>query len=240
MTDLSIYLRATPILDFNAAAIRAIVEKHSWASLEPRHRIAAIYLFVRDQIRFGYNTSDSIPASNVLRHGYGQCNTKTTLLMALLRAVGVPCRIHGATIDKALQRGVVTGLFYHLAPSNILHSWAEVWLAERWVALEGVILDTRYISGLTAHLQQTTGPLLGYGVGTIDIGNPAIDFNGGPTSIQMTGVNQDLGVFTDPDAFYATCGTNLSGPRAWLFSLWVRHRMNKRVAAIRGCCLPST
>jgi transglutaminase-like putative cysteine protease len=57
---------------------------------------------------------DDITASNVLADGYGQCNTKATLLMTLLRAVDVPCRFHATTIHKRLQRGVVTGLFYRL------------------------------------------------------------------------------------------------------------------------------
>ncbi len=229
------YLRPTRILDFEHPAIQALVSERGWNLAEPAARTATIYDFVRDEIRFGYNRTDSIPASEVLRDGYGQCNTKTTLLMALLRAAEVPCRLHGATIHKSLQEGVVTGLFYRLAPSNILHSWAEVWLAGQWVGLEGVILDKAYLGGLTMHLKQTSGPLLGYGVGTADIGSPTIDFAGGPTSIQMTGVNRDFGVFPDPDAFYAARGANFSGPRALLFSSVVRHWMNRRVERIRGC-----
>jgi len=46
--------------------------------------------------------------------------------MALLRGVGIPCRFHGATIHKQLQVGIVTGLRYRLAPTNIVHSWAKV------------------------------------------------------------------------------------------------------------------
>lgn len=78
---------------------------------------------MRDEIAFGYNTQDDLPASRVLADGIGQCNTKGTLLMALLRAMDVPCRFHGFTIDKALQKGAITGLAYWLAPRNIIHSW---------------------------------------------------------------------------------------------------------------------
>lgn len=86
-----------------------------------------VYNFVRDNIAFGYNASDDLTASTVLSDGIGQCNTKGTLLMALLRAVGVPCQFHGFTIDTALQRGAITGVAYQLAPRNIIHSWIEVW-----------------------------------------------------------------------------------------------------------------
>ena len=233
--EFAAFLRPTSILDFEDRSIQALVAERGWRSLEHLPRIAAVYAFVRDDIPFGYNRTDSISAAEVLRDRYGQCNTKTTLLMALLRAVGVPCRIQGATIHKSLQKGVVTGIFYRLAPANILHSWAEVFLNDQWVALEGVILDNHYLIGLSSHLQQRDGPLLGYGVGTAEFSSQPSDFVGIGTSIQMTGVNKKFGAFSDPDSFYAAHGTNMSGLRAWLFSSWVRYQMNRRVATIRGC-----
>ena len=104
------YLTETPMLDFSAPAIQALIELRGWCSLGEFERIRAIYNYVRDEILFGYNTDDSISASKVLADGYGQCNTKGTLFMALLRGCGIPCRIHGFTIDKKLQKGAMTGL----------------------------------------------------------------------------------------------------------------------------------
>jgi hypothetical protein len=37
----------------------------------------------------------------------------------------------------------------------------------------------------------------------------------------------------DPDAFYARCGANLSGPKRWVFERIVRHMMNRNVDRIR-------
>ena len=91
------YLRETPMLDFSAPSIRALIRERGWdapgrgyacaAADGSFEKIRSIYDFVRDEILFGYNTDDSIPASKVLRDGYGQCNTKGTLFMALLRKV---------------------------------------------------------------------------------------------------------------------------------------------------------
>ena len=229
------YLRVTPLLDYTHESIKRLVAARAWAGLPTEQRIGAVYAFVRDEIRFGYNTGDRIPASQVLVDGYGQCNTKTILLMALLRAVRIPCRFHGATIDKRLQKGVVTGAFYLLAPTNIIHSWAEVSVDGRWVALEGVILDEPYLGGLRAFVPGERGAFLGYGVGTENLAAPAIEWKGGDTSIQMTGVNRDFGIYDDPDAFYAERGSNLSGLKDWLYRRWVRHVMNRKVASIRAC-----
>jgi transglutaminase-like putative cysteine protease len=195
---------------------------------------------VRDEIAFGYNASDDIPASAVLADGHGQCNTKTTLLMALLRAADIPVRFHGATIHKRLQKGVVTGLLYRLAPRNIIHSWAEVRIDARWVGLEGVILDARYLDGVRAWFPTAGDAFLGYGVGTDRLTSPPIDWTGSDTWIQSTGINNDLGVYDDPDTFYAEHGANLTGLRGWLFRHKVRPLMNRRVAAVRASALTAT
>ena len=46
--------------------------------------------------------------------------------MALLRACNIPCRVHGFTIDKSLQKGAMTGFVYRNAPKSIFHSWVEI------------------------------------------------------------------------------------------------------------------
>ena len=103
-------LKETHMLDFNDSRIQSLIENRGWKNLEQFECIKAIYLYVRDEILFGYNIDDSISASKVLSDGYGQCNTKGTLFMALLRACKIPCRVHGFTIDKQLQKGAMTGM----------------------------------------------------------------------------------------------------------------------------------
>ena len=99
----------TVLLDFWHPSIQALLDARGWRRLPTQEQIGRVYNFVRDEIRFGYNRSDDLPASEVLADGIGQCNTKSTLFMALLRGLGIACRFHGFTIDKALQRGAVTG-----------------------------------------------------------------------------------------------------------------------------------
>ena len=73
------YLMETPMLDYSNAQIRQLIEKKGWKEMEEFERLKSIYLFVRDEIQFGYNVDDGVPASRVLADGYGQCNTKGTL-----------------------------------------------------------------------------------------------------------------------------------------------------------------
>jgi transglutaminase-like putative cysteine protease len=235
------HLSKTPLLDFDHPRVRQIVAERGWRQLSEAERIGAVYDYVRERVPFGYNAADDVPASAVLADGFGQCNTKTTLLMALLRAAGIPCRFHGATIDKRLQKGLVPTLLYPIAPASIVHSWAEVRFEDRWIGLEGVILDAPYLDGLRATVGRRHGPFLGYGVGTEDLGDPPVTWRGADTSIQATGIDHDYGVFANPDEFYAQHGSNFSGARRLLFRYVVRTAMNRKVDALRarGPCGPA-
>lgn len=142
------YLQETEMLNYSDSNIQRLILERKWMDLEEFERLKAIYNFVRDEILFGYNVDDSISASKVLKDGYGQCNTKGTLFMALLRACGIPCRVHGFTIDKALQKGAMTGIVYKNAPQNVFHSWVEVYFEDKWYELEAFILDKQYLEKL--------------------------------------------------------------------------------------------
>jgi hypothetical protein len=226
-------LQPTRLLDFMHPAIEALVEKRGWRQLPMYERIGAVYDFVRNEIAFGYNEGDELPASTVLADGIGQCNTKSTLLMALLRAVGVLCRFHGFTIDKPLQKGAITGLAYALAPQRIIHSWVEVSFEDRWVNLEGFILDMPYLASLQRRFADQKR-FCGYGAATRDLSAPGVEWKGQDTYIQKDGIADDFGVFDSPDGFYARHGSNLSGLKRWLYTHVIRHRMNAQVRRIRA------
>ena len=229
----SLLLRPTPLLNFGNPYIERLVTDRNWRALPERERIGAAYDFVRNEIAFGYNEGDELPASRVLADGIGQCNTKSTLLMALLRAAGVPCRFHGFTIDKALQRGAISGLAYRLAPRRIIHSWVEVWYEGRWVNLEGFILDADYLGSLQRRFPGAKR-FCGYGAATPDLSAPPVEWRGQDTFIQKDGIVDNFGTFDDPDAFYARHGSNLGGLKRWLFAHVVRHWMNDNVARVRA------
>ena len=196
------YLTSTAMLDFNHPTIQSLIIGQGWLNLNEYERIGAAYNYVRDHIEFGYNQSDELSSSQVLADGYGQCNTKATLLMSLLRALGIACRFHGFTIEKQLQKGAITGIFYLMAPNNIIHSWVEVYYQNKWLNLEGIILDQKYLTQLQTKFSQVNGAFSGYGVGTKDFKNPPIDWLGNDTYIQKEGINNDLGRFNSPDDFY--------------------------------------
>ena len=231
--QLESYLKETPLLDFNHPAFAELVNSRRWALLPEYERIGRIYTFVQNEIPFGYNEADDIPASQVLRDGYGQCNTKGTLLMALLRKCGIPCRFHAFTIDKKLQKGAISGLAFRLAPPNIIHSWVEVRYEGKWINLEGFIIDQPYLKSVQDRFPNVEGAFCGFAIATKNLKNPPIEWKGIDTYIQNEGITHDYGVFDAPDDFYGKHGANLSGIKRALFKHVVRKWMNSNISRIR-------
>lgn len=228
------YLQATPMLNYDSNVIQKLIENRKWKDKDEFQKILEIYNFIRDEIKFGYNVDDTIEASRVLEEGYGQCNTKGTLFMCLLRAVGIPCRIHGFTINKTLQKGAMTGLMYSVAPKNIVHSWVEIFFEGNWLNIEGFILDVHYLNKLQEKFSECNGSFCGYGVATNDFKKPQIDWNKNDTYIQKEGINQDYGIFNSPDEFFRKHNQELSPLKKWFYQNIGRKLMNQNVSKIRG------
>ncbi|MBO0428629.1 transglutaminase family protein [Vagococcus fluvialis] len=229
------YLEETKLLNFSDEKIQELINEKNWLALNDYNKISEIYKFVRDDILFGYNKKDELQASDVLSDGYGQCNTKGILLMALFRSVGLPCRLHGFTINKELQKGAMTGIIYRLAPENVVHSWVEVYFEGNWYNLEGFIIDQGYLSELQNKFSPTkTGSFCGYGVATDNFLNPKIEWQKNDTYIQKEGINQDFGVFNSPDDFFSTYSQHLSPFKKFIYEMLARKWMNKNVKKIRS------
>ncbi|WP_406243181.1 transglutaminase family protein [Tissierella carlieri] len=230
---MDIYLKQTKLLDFNTPSIQNLIVEKGWKQLEEKEKIAAVYSFVRNEIKFGYNRSDDIPASEVLRDGYGQCNTKSILLMALLRALNIPCRIHGFYIDKKMQKGALTGITYLFAPNKIVHAWSEVYFNNEWIALEGVIIDEEYLNQVKDKLYNFNNGYIGYGISVEDKEKINICWQGKSTYIQSFSITDDLGVFNSPDDFFLKYNNTSSKLKRFLFDV-LRRRINKKLDLIRG------
>ena len=228
------YLQETAMLDFLNPQIQNLIKMKQWREQNKFDCLKAIYNFVRDDIAFGYNTDDNIPASKVLKDGYGQCNTKGTLFMALLRACDIPCRVHGFTIDKQLQKGVMTGFVYRKAPKNIFHSWVEVYFEDKWYELEAFILDKKYLSKLQKRFNNCTGLFCGYGVAVKEFQNITIDFDRNNTYIQSEGITCDFGVYDSPDELLKDHHQEISSLKAFAYKHLGRHLMNRKVNKIRN------
>lgn len=71
MKNMEKYLKETTMLDYSNEKIQKLIKERKWNELDEFECIRDIYNFVRDEILFGYNIDDSLPASKVLADGFG-------------------------------------------------------------------------------------------------------------------------------------------------------------------------
>lgn len=76
------------------------------------------------------------------------------------------------------------GLAYVLAPRSIVHSRVEVSFAGVWVNLEGFILDRPYLQSVQRRFSAIEGAFCGFGVATLDLQGPPVEWKGADTYIQ--------------------------------------------------------
>jgi hypothetical protein len=174
-----------------------------------------------------------MPASQILATGRGECNSKALLFMALLRGCDIPCRFHAFMVDKALQKGVMPAFVHWLVAPEIQHSWVEVQFQDKWINLEGLILDQPYLSAVHEMFADTKGALCAYAVATANLHHLQTEWTGGDTYIQRTAITQDLGIYDSPDQFYRDHAPNVSGLRALVFRLLFLRALNANVRRIR-------
>ncbi|ALS01348.1 transglutaminase [Enterococcus silesiacus] len=227
------YLTETKFLDFNNKAIQNLIESKNWRSMDVRDKIQNIYNFIRDDIPFGFNIADELPASQILADGFGQCNTKGTLFMALLRANDIPCRIHAFLLDKKVQKGILEEDHYEVFPNQILHTWIEILYNGVWLDMEGFILDSKYFNNLQKKFSDSKGTFFGYGVGTSNLKKPEIDWDEGNTYIQKEGIVKDLGVYDSPDELLAAHSQNMSSEERKFYEDVIMDSMNKNIKKMR-------
>ena len=199
-----------------------------------RGKLDRIFHYVRDDIRFGFPVDgDFVKASDTIRLGYGQCNTKATLLLALCKAAGIPARIHFSLISKDIQKGFFTGPAYWLMPKEISHSWIEVEIDGRWRRIDTFINDLPLFNAAKAKIKRL-GWSVGYSVALKD-GEASAELDLEHEAYQqMAAVTEDHGTWDDPSVYYASSRyKNRPDPlRMWLYRRLIGG-VNRRVEAVR-------
>lgn len=117
----SLYLSENYYYDYSNSEIQKIINKIKSESNNVEDLINKGAEFVRKDLGYcvGLNCFKLVPASQILIDGNGICSTKSRLLIAIYRGMGLA------------SRGV-SGI---LLP-NTPHAWVEVWDGEKWIEIE--------------------------------------------------------------------------------------------------------
>lgn len=129
------YLKSTPIIDSDRKSVREKAQELTRGLEGDIEKSKALFYFVRDKIKYNVYVpkypAETFRASETLSRGHGYCVQKAVLLGALARAVGIPARLHFATI----RNNLVPPKLYEIMKTNIFpwHGFTELYLQEKWV-----------------------------------------------------------------------------------------------------------
>jgi len=229
------YLEPTYLLDYTHPAIEKLIKSKGWDTITKKSKvIGEVYTFVRDEIAYGYTKSFSLPASKILVKGYGNCITKSTLMMAILRAVGVPCRFHAMTTSKVIFRGLLPGLSYKMATKHPYHAWVEVEYDNKWVVMQGHLVDRPYMLKLQEKFPDYMGSFYGYGLAVLNFRNTDAKWNEKNNYIQNQAIEEDLGIFDTPDDFFSQSPAADDYTQSFYYRTLIRGRLNRSIIAVRN------
>ncbi len=133
----SSYLDATHFLDFGNQLIQDIIKEFKTDTLSDKEKAIGIYLKIRDGWRYDpYSISlsrDHYKASNIAGKTSGNCVDKSVLLVASLRALGIPARIHLGKVKNHIAVERLTEKF----GSNELtpHGMVNVQINGKWLKM---------------------------------------------------------------------------------------------------------
>ncbi len=129
------YLQPSPTIDFNHQKVHHFVKEYAGKKANPIKQSVSLYYAVRDKIRYDpYSlnlTVEGLRASTTLDDGRGWCVTKSILLAACCRSIGVPARLGFADVrnhlsTERLRMQMKTDVFYW-------HGYTALYLNGKWV-----------------------------------------------------------------------------------------------------------
>ncbi|MBQ0733053.1 transglutaminase-like domain-containing protein [Aquimarina celericrescens] len=129
------YLDPTYFLDYESDEIQKLVKEFNTDTLTPKEKAIGLYLKVRDQWKYDpYNihlTKEGYRASEIAKKPYGHCVDKSIVLVAGLRALQIPARIHLAKVKNHIAVEKLTEKFgtNELTP----HGMVNIYLNGKWV-----------------------------------------------------------------------------------------------------------
>jgi transglutaminase-like putative cysteine protease len=194
------WLGGSRLLDLEDPRLRLRVRALTQLFTDERGKALALYGFVKRlplARRFRLRLST---ARQVIDAGRGDANDKATLLVAMLRASGIPARIRYLQIDGEILRGLTAKVSKPIRPV------VEAWLHGRWLRTDTYIFDAAYMAAARQRLKDD-GWERGYG---IHVGGAMVwdgydsAYVGGMPTTEDPMVLGDLGVYHDPQDFVAS------------------------------------
>ncbi|WP_298509649.1 transglutaminase family protein [uncultured Kordia sp.] len=131
------YLKSTYYFDFEQEVIQKLITSYQDETISNTEKAIALYNKVRDDWKYDPYTisfsKENFRASTIAQKATGNCVEKSIVLIAVLRAVGIPARLHLGKVKNHIAVERLTEKF----GSNELtpHGMVNVFLNNKWLKL---------------------------------------------------------------------------------------------------------
>lgn len=129
------YTQSTPTIDYDTPVVSDFARENTRGCADGREQSISLYYAVRDSIRYDpyrINLSvEGLRASTTLKVGHGWCISKSILLAACCRFLGIPARlgfvdVHNHLSTERMRETMKTEVFFW-------HGYASIYLDGVWV-----------------------------------------------------------------------------------------------------------
>ena len=178
-----------------------VLENITVKTATARENAVLVHDYVREHVKFGFNRYfDAAPPEFTLTYGIGHCNTKSRLMVVLLKRLGLEAYQHFVVIPKEILAGAMPAIQFRMISAEISHSFVDVNIEGAWCQIDSFIIDTPYLQGAKARLAKE-GKLTGYGV-RLDSKNTWDGRGSAFVQLEPSKVIEDHGRIEDLEAFY--------------------------------------
>jgi len=131
------YLKPTYYFDYHSTEIQNIISEYQKTSITNKEKTIQLYLKIRDSWRYDpYNLSlskENFKASSIAKKSKGHCIEKSIILIACLRALHIPARLHLGKVKNHIGVDRLTEKFgtNELTP----HGMVQVFLNNKWLKI---------------------------------------------------------------------------------------------------------
>lgn len=131
------YLQSTYFYDTEAESIQSLIAEFQNKELSNKEKTIGVYLKVRDGWRYNpyqiFVQKEKFKASEIATRKEGHCLDKAILLIAGLRAMNIPARIHLAKVKNHIA---VERLIEKLGTNELTpHGMVNVFLGGKWLKI---------------------------------------------------------------------------------------------------------
>lgn len=222
------WLDKTKLLNLDDDRLRLKAMSLVQLATSERERLLVIYEFVKSMPLSGPSAEGYRSARQVLDAKTGDAFSKSTLMVAMLRLVGIPTRMRFLQLHGDVVRGLTQGM------TAITHPVVECWLDGRWLKTDTHVYDIHYLVTAREKLNEA-GWTVGYGIHRYahsiwdGLENAYAGFAPGkPQGLPL----RDFGVFDDPGRFERAMRVG-SGPVGWFTHKWCDFRWALNARTIR-------